>query len=1610
MDSRDKKYAAGIDKALVLFDSLDEWADYIAFLSKLLKALQQKHTTEHWIPHDLAISIRLSKCLSPILPSGVHSKTLELYNFIFAELGTENLGASVNIWIPGILPIMQFASISIKPLVIDLYNKYVLALPEPTLKNLAKPLLTYLLPSIDDERSEFFDASLALVDTLQKGLNDDSLFWQSIFLITVTSEERRLGCLVWFNKRLPDLNIVIPPPEDAENNTQEHYKSELRKTFSKDQLALITPEPGILIRAFISALESSNLLIQRGFFDLLIKKLQIDSTVLQKLSPPKDLQALIMSVIHAILKKDMSINRRVWNWLLGPETTSALHLEYFHNSGSTQLVDGLLKLINGEYDHRPSSEQKIQGLKITLASMDRWEIGSELIPNVFIPALRSVKSSLDCKAHEYEDILKSGSALFDAVETLTIYSNIFVLIQAGDTEFVNFILQNFNVQDEEMIVHQLPLILIAVLVKNQNSEEWMKLIHAIMSLIPQRAYLPVEHASEEARDLATEDVILRIEAYYNGSEVMNLPFQSADLSMVTSNMITRLVISNIRSGTGFEYIPVLNKVIDAIPELKYQNDEIVEILHIHQFEGASIIDVARLFTRIRFPTPVVQVEILKTIVYQLCVLLKDFGDRYQVEVVKTLHFLTLSISNYYVEAAVTSFLLTLESFGDRLKILNYLWTHSVDTALLDRPLHIILDEFDETNGSVYTVLQGWIEQVISSGTVNTLFQLITAKLHESLDDDVLFTYHVSILHRVLLIDVKKMLNLLKEELTVINSIEYKNENVSTYKDFTLFQLNKFLRQKSFDAKCIGTVLKLYELLLDGSESWFEEHVTLMFHSSKEIILTDSNDSQYEMIVIVLFDHLTHLTKLLISKQRQVTDILVKTEGDEKPFVIDFLISTFERLNNPGLLNNWIALLSASLKFQDEYIFKFVEPIAMTIIQKINVLYNTGVDAKDDTSISLLLTELQEVLSLFRTYVITIEINSTKNSQNDPGFFSTMAGVFNSDSTRRNNDDIEISENRRMISDCFREAVKTSFNIWKSSDGYLKSSADSENSSIKYQALKLKHKSKFLMESLYEVETVEVMKTLISNMTKDESNITFKVLQVLDGSRPQRTIPYIFKLLNQSIENKAMMRPTMFEISEFLLNYTDSLQDDTMEDIFDDSVSFLKTVSDNMNSYKPILLTILKFISVLSSKINHLRFGSQKKVKKELSDAFIKIYPTSLNFKNADIVSALTSSITDSASPGPESNLEESTMGSNPAADVIISQEDIIKSVGMVIPHLKHIVFDTDKQQSVVSAVLVTLLTPSFKSKHFPSNIMIYHLELLKELITYYPTSKSVRFLISELFNDGKFFDIKLWDVSTWNTIISKWLSSEPNDKISDYLTKSTQSTTNMNIFTWNENEQHLKKLLLKRVAYMILIGTKDNYIVLLKGLFAKLDSLLEQNNGVLNSEIFLVIRVVVLKFSEIHLYDYWTFIYTALQRFFLGLLDAKENFPPETEAVLHACKLLDLLLVLKIEDFQEWIFIIDTINAIYKNAEIISLIDKISLKNELFRGDSDMKPLVLNKSVYSLRVPALLGVKKLDTISYLKPFFDGISYYNFENVYNCGDIDYDSCEQDIFSDLFNDEP
>lgn len=84
------------------------------------------------IPHKLTVAKRLSQCLNPALPTGVHQRALDLYTHILTTIGVsgpeaedkslaehghaqpENLRRDLPAWSSGLFTFFQYAATSVK--------------------------------------------------------------------------------------------------------------------------------------------------------------------------------------------------------------------------------------------------------------------------------------------------------------------------------------------------------------------------------------------------------------------------------------------------------------------------------------------------------------------------------------------------------------------------------------------------------------------------------------------------------------------------------------------------------------------------------------------------------------------------------------------------------------------------------------------------------------------------------------------------------------------------------------------------------------------------------------------------------------------------------------------------------------------------------------------------------------------------------------------------------------------------------------------------------------------------------------------------------------------------------------------------------------------------------------------------------------------------------------------------------------------------------------------------------------------------------------------------------------------------------------------------------
>ncbi len=474
--------------------------------------MQTRQSNITTIPSKALVAKRLSQCLNPSLPSGVHQKALEVYSYVFSVIGKEGLSRDLPLYLPGLAPTLSFASLTVRNPFLDLLEKHLLQVDPRSLRPAMKSVILALLPGLEEETSEEFDRTLKLMERFKISIRPanskdlarshsagDDFFWQCLFLATITSHSRRPGALAYLVRCLPTLGPPNPP--DASGKAPDEDDS-----CSAELATLVTtPEPGLLLRCFAAGLGDEQILIQRGFLDLLVTHLPLNSQVLQAKVKPNDMELLLRAAVGVVTRRDMSLNRRLWAWFLGPEPVHQEHengatspispsghnqgdlvskTSYFEEYGLQSLTRALLSMINSASESSPA--ERTRPFRVCLSLMDRWEIGGLVVPEIFLPVISSVqtfKSKASSKT-EFNEVLRSASVFFDGVESGLIYGEMVGLMaqavgpgstshseRAEKLSLVQFILKHFNIREEEMITIHAPLAAMSILAMLSDVKE-----------------------------------------------------------------------------------------------------------------------------------------------------------------------------------------------------------------------------------------------------------------------------------------------------------------------------------------------------------------------------------------------------------------------------------------------------------------------------------------------------------------------------------------------------------------------------------------------------------------------------------------------------------------------------------------------------------------------------------------------------------------------------------------------------------------------------------------------------------------------------------------------------------------------------------------------------------------------------------------------------------------------------------------------------------------------------------------------------------------------------------------------------------------------------------
>lgn len=519
----------------------------------------------------------------------------------------DTLARDLNLYFPGLAPVLSFASLSVRPLYLALFEKHILRLDGAALRPALKAIILSLLPGLEDETSEDFEHMVSATEKLRNAVHEDpdevadsktasgsSHFWQCFFLATITNASRRQGALAFLVRRLPKFGR--PNRRNAPSDASMPSENP-----SAEAEAATSPEPGLLIRCFESGLSDPQILIQRGFLDLLVTHLPLDSPVLQERVGKGDLERLVAAAAGVVSRRDMSLNRRLWAWFLGPEPAasegneglnspmldnqnasadpSAHQAAFFSQYGLEALTNSVLKMINRRSE---IPTERARPFRVCLSLMDRWEVGGLIVPEIFLPALQSVHSySETASRDQVDEVVRSASAFFDGVDSGLIWGKLIQLITSSlqtdaasrndalrKMKLAKFILARFNLKEEDMLLHHMPLMVLSTLICLNQSPDVadmspadrevrslaLEIVDSLVQIVPDRSFQGGQATDQqllEAIKTAPSNASQKIQGFYEEShgslDTVDPPFDSRQLGQIVLREASRMLSGVLQS-------------------------------------------------------------------------------------------------------------------------------------------------------------------------------------------------------------------------------------------------------------------------------------------------------------------------------------------------------------------------------------------------------------------------------------------------------------------------------------------------------------------------------------------------------------------------------------------------------------------------------------------------------------------------------------------------------------------------------------------------------------------------------------------------------------------------------------------------------------------------------------------------------------------------------------------------------------------------------------------------------------------------------------------------------------------------------------------------------
>lgn len=1635
--SKDKRYIAQVEKAIATFHTLEEWADYITFLSRLQKSLDlpAKPRTALWIPLEDQVLNKLALCLSPQLPSGVHQKALALYAIIFDALTIKELNKLIIIWLPGLLLILSYGSTQVKPQLLSLYRYKLLDyLDSKSLKLVTKPFILSLLSGLDDENSEIYNDCLHLLELFKDKLGQNSHFWQEMFMCIITSPEKRMGALNWCQSHLPIMSTIAL----GQNNV-----------YSSEAQACLVGKGGLLIRAFVKAFETetsfnpaTDIVVIRGFFDLLLAKLPLNSPVLTHLVSESDKQLLIKSCVQMTLKKEMSLNRRLWAWFLGPNSAtevgdSNVRKEYFSQHALAHVQRCILCLLESS---NPLDISRAIRMSLSLI-IDKWEISQLVTPLVFSLILQRCKSAFDKEHGTTKDIMLETKLFFNQVETIFIWRYITCNLIPSDNEadhnMLLFVLKQFDVPDDQNFQHIHLAILMHLEVNSIDDGMFMPILEALVSLARPELLSSLEKDSlQVATSLSIKSTINEYYQELTLDENAPRPLSNQAVTYVILRDLKSLYLTCLKtSNHSLQMSLILSEFVYSVPHLEGHIDDFDQILkngvlHTPVLEASDMmirLKEEAIFSILKLTRYLVTVSnkhekssLLKIMLSSFWAILGSPGStKNRVEAVKCLFELSLSFSEREIEAGIIVMILN-SPVNVRFSAFQALWAHSIDIpnalSLLSNPLFVLLDGLRATDTEESSVIGRFISCMVKENSAQRLIQVITYPLITLLgtdtetcfnDDIILVNYHIQTLRNAICSNKHAMKEVFNYEFMapgdLSSLLSLPPEWIISSNKSLIVKLCESLLQRKIDPQIVldpelfsalfestAAALDLLKVCISGSDSSLDGILSTLIQSSSSIFNQTEHNGNFEPMIVPYLLSIQDVLKAAKALKVNLEN-LDNVETDQGSKFTEFMTHCLLMCNSPEVLETWFSLCNYTLHVIKIGLFEFMLKSSSIIISKLNEYYDNlkSVCRPSDQpnrseSMLILLEGLESILIILHSHIMRSSLSASSNSsQGDVGFLgNVISGVFQIEAPNSKSEDEKKTVAVKMM---LSKATSTAFSLYDWSDNPRNDSItkDYSHQTIKVLTNRVRFRSKKLLECICELDRQRAIETIIAQPATTAFKI--KVLHVLDSGRAQISAPHILDAIRErclslgsSDEMKVVGAAGMQaqELSAFLPKYLDSVDYDIIEEMWEELSKFLKEALTRAPQYYLVLADLLEVLRSVANKTRTKKFNH-----KEVTSLYLSYISTILT-KMLDI------------------------MSSNP---IVLDSADFYHRIISHVRDLNTTLQEQDKISTILASIINTMVSPKIKNKLaiIPPEIP----DLLKAIGESYPV-KAWKQVIHDIFMDSSFFKTSRFDENVWKAVTCLWITNDL-EKITELIAKigPLQQSSTPNIFLWNDSSEILNTILcLKRIAYLIIIKPVDCFGPQLNDLvFRVMSAWNSTRSPKVQSEILNLIRAITLRFSDSHLLPHWEFITQSLAesiRSFLtiNVKDFTQLGEDKLGLFLSACKLLDQLLLLNFDEFNSssWIFVGD--GSINEDVGAIAYVDRLAKKVEPLMS-KDTPILISQPQKGEICIPLLLGIRCVDSVVMLKVFLGLLSYVNYERTYGLCVGSTTACEKEVLADL-----